>query len=388
LDVTKQQFQLELSDRQVNLQNQLTASNHLFQIVSTDLNQTFMHGHNVRFDQSKPWAPTIVEPTNKGYYSLPRNVLWVPYTLDASFAGNLGHFCWDFLLPFYTLLVMYGLDNEGNNGIRYKLVLTSTDDECRNTPKCAGLTQKFIPLMGIDDIYSVEHLELTVDDDAEHVDRICSSYGAGGIGMLTDHGSTRHGQGLVDYQNLQNPGRGAHFYAFRNFMLQNLGIDETQISKRARQGVLFSVNSSSNGSRRKSFQKQIAAAHEGLSDHALVSGVELAHLPLRDQVKIIMQLSVFVSTVGGSTATCMFLPRHASLILYFASEEDFVSGSRHKDFPTMMDFDFWNNASYLRVHWLPIGSMDEEFHLKLLVDLIRSELKQTEYFQATESQIL
>ena len=202
--------------------------------------------------------------------------------------------------------------------------------------------------------------------------------------MLTDHGSTRHGQNLDDYQQVQNSGRGAHFYAFRNFLIRNLGIDESAFAKRSRHGVLFSVNSSSSLPRRKSFANQIAAAKNGLGDSAFVSGVEFARFPLGDQVQAMLQASVLVSTTGGSAAMAMFLPRHSSLILYFSSDESFVGRSRKKDFPTMMDFDFWNNAAYLRVHWLPTGSMDEDFHLSFLVDLIRSELAQTDRFRLDE----
>lgn len=376
LDVGQEQFQLVLSEKQQTLQESLKINNDDFRVVAVDLNQTLMEGRNVRFTQNEPWAPSVIKSNGEGYFSLPSDVLWVPYTLDASFAGNLGHFCWDFLLPFYTLLVMYGYDDDRVQ--KKRLVLTSLDDECRTSPKCGGLVRKFMPMMGITEIYSVAHLQINEDGSPNSVERICAPHGVAGMGMLTDHGSTRHGQTLDDYQRVQNAGRGVHFFAFRNFLIRNLGIDESTIAKRSRHGVLFSVNSSTSLSRRKSFAKQIAATRGGLNDVAFVSGVEFARFPLRDQIQAILQSSVLVSTAGGSTATAMFLPRHASLILYFSSDESFVGRSRKKDFPTMMDFDYWNNAAYLRVHWLPTGSMDEDFHLEFLVDLIRSELEQTE----------
>jgi hypothetical protein len=40
----------------------------------------------------------------------------------------------------------------------------------------------------------------------------------------------------------------------------------------------------------------------------------------------------------------------------------------------MMDFDFWNNAAYVRVHWLPTGSMDGALGVQTLVRLIQNEL--------------
>ena len=379
LDIQHRQFQLSLSKDQEQLQRYIEEVDDGFSVISINLNQTLMEGRNVRFTQNEPWAPTVVSSGDSGYFSLPSDMFWIPYTLDASFAANLGHFCWDFLLPFFTLLSMYGYD--GMDGRANKtLLLTSLDDKCRNTPKCAGLVKKFLPLVGSTEIYTTDNLNIKGVGNPDSVSRVCSPYGAAGIGMLTDHGSTRHGQTLDDYQRVQNPGRGAHFYAFRNFMLRNIGIDDSTLSKRSRHGVLFSVNSSTSLPRRKTFAKQITAAQNSLADISFVSGVEFARFPLRDQLLAITQASVLVSTTGGSTASAMFLPRHASLILYFSSDESFVRRSRKEDFPTMMDFDFWNNASYLRVHWLPTGSMDEDFHLKFLVDLIRSELEQTERF--------
>eukprot|EP00977_Amphora_coffeiformis_P018468 scaffold6506_cov171-Amphora_coffeaeformis.AAC.16 len=379
LDVPQQQLQLTMAEQQNALQESLEASNDGFRDVATDLNQTIMEGRNVRFTQNTPWAPSVVPSSkdNTGFYSLPPDVLWVPYTLESAVAANLGHLCWDFFLPFFTLLAMYGHDQNK------RLVLTSLDDGCRRDPKCGGLVRKFIPLMGVEKIYSLNN----VGTQGGTAERICARHAAAGIGMLTDHGSTRHGQTLDDYQRVQNAGRGAHFYAFRNFMLRNLGIDEGLFPKRDRHGVLFSVNSSTSLSRRKSFEKQIAAAHIGLDNKAVVGGVEFARFPLHDQVQAILKASVLVSAAGGSTATAMFLPRHSSLILFFETDgATFVGRSRKKDFPPMLDFDFWNNASYLRVHWLPTGSMDEPFHLEFLVDLIRSELAQTESFRMLDEQ--
>jgi hypothetical protein len=377
LDVQQREFQLVKSELQSSLQQSLRDVNDGFRVVASDLNQSLMEGRNVRFVQTVPWAPSVVDTPLRGYFALPPDILWIPYTLDASFAGNPGHLLWDFMLPFFTLGAMYGNEKK-------RLLLTSLDDECRTTPKCDGLVKKFFPLLRVSEIYSMDELQIqqpSPNQVESSVKYVCARHGAAGMGMLTEHGSTRHGQNVDDYQLVQNSGRGGHFYAFRSFMIRNMGIDEQVFTNRPRHGVLFSINSSTSLPRRKSFTKQIGAAREGLGKDAFVSGVEFARFPLKDQLEAMLQTSVYVSTVGGSTATAMFLPRHASLILYFSSDESFVGRSRKKDMPTMMDFDFWNNAAYMRVHWLPTGTMDEDFHVEFLVDLIRSELAQTERFR-------
>jgi hypothetical protein len=53
---------------------------------------------------------------------------------------------------------------------------------------------------------------------------VCARYGVAGIGALTDHGSKQHGELATDYHYAQNTGRGPLFFAFRAYILNNLGL--------------------------------------------------------------------------------------------------------------------------------------------------------------------
>jgi hypothetical protein len=73
--------------------------------------------------------------------------------------------------------------------------------------------------------------------------------------------------------------------------------------------------------------------------------------------------------------TAFFLPRGSSLIFYYAENSGFnfdkfaLTGG-----PAILDWDLFNNVGYLRVHWLPIGSMNTQEGLQTLVYLIHHEM--------------
>ena len=83
-----------------------------------------------------------------------------------------------------------------------------------------------------------------------------------GIGILTEHGFKRHGKNQDNYRNLHNSGRDGTFYEFRRFVLGNVGIDEEQQYQYDYPHITFSINSSTQMSRREDFAKQIAAGSQ------------------------------------------------------------------------------------------------------------------------------
>ena len=135
----------------------------------------------------------------------------------------------------------------------------------------------------------------------------------------------------------------------------------------------ISVNSSNNPSRRKDFAKQIAAVKQEVPTFS-VGSVQLDALQLNEQLDTLIDAHVFISVIGGSASFAMFLERNSCVILFFNDKDDFVNGygGKKQDMPTMMDFDFWNNAAYLHVHWLPMSTMDTENDITILTQLIQN----------------
>jgi hypothetical protein len=350
-------------------------------VVSTRLDSSVMEGRNIRLHSDDPWFPEIINSTSiNGYYEMDQTVMWIPYTAQKSNAKNPGHLLWDYFLPLYTLRSMYF-------GREQRLFLTSRNGLCSQTEDCRHMVIKFLPLLNVHDMHHAD-LEIPLQSTTRSPllsSVVCSRHGATGMGMLTDHGYTRHGQSRDDYVKVHNAGRGPSFFDFRAFMLRNMNISADygvgglhERTSSTLPQVVFSMNSSSNPTRRTNFSAQIEYTRRDAIENdvakADVYGIEMSKLPLKSQLEVMVQTTVFVSMTGGSTSIATFLPRDSTLILYFDDVSTFVSRSKKKDFPVMMDFDFWNNASYLRVHWLPASSMHTAAGLRALSNLIRSEL--------------
>lgn len=188
---------------------------------------------------------------------------------------------------------------------------------------------------------------------------------------MADHGWNRHGQRIEDYRDVHNVGRGPTFYAFRKFVTKKMGVREQDFQGKPHK-VIFSKFSSKNPSRRVSFEKQIQAVRAAFSDDLVVVEEHvLSELSLSEQVQLATETSVFVSVVGGSACTASFLPRGSSVILFFNDVNEFTGRSPRKDFPSMIDWDWWENASYLQVQWLPMRTMDLDVDLRALTEVIR-----------------
>lgn len=341
--------------------------------ISTEDNddKSVMMGQSIRLGSGDPWFPKKRTTTNESYYSLPPDIVWLPFYAQIPNANNPGHLLWDYFLSLYTLAELF-IDVKGKT-----LLLTNLDIDCVPTnPKdsCYNLTRKFLPLFDGHAFFNADasYLKRTSEYDSSHESNlVCASTGAIGIGMLTDHGVKKHGQLLEDYQNVRNAGRGVAFWRFRNFMLGNLALARSTANQIFT--ITFSINSSKNPSRRRNFSSQIQWL-KSQYPFLRVQAVQLDQLSLREQVEVILSSNIFVSVIGGSAATAMFLERNSCLILYYNDVDDFVKDHRRTTaMPAMLDWDFWNNASYLRVHWLPISSMDQD--LQLFGTLMENEVE-------------
>ena len=74
--------------------------------------------------------------------------------------------------------------------------------------------------------------------------------------------------------------------------------------------------------------------------------------------------------------TATFLPKGATLILYYDDDGgfDFAHDLNFTGDPAILDWDLFNNMAHLRVHWLPLGTMNTKAGYVTLAYLIRHEL--------------
>jgi hypothetical protein len=307
------------------------------------------------------------------------------------------------------LLMRYILDNKvDHQGNLQRGLWASCDMNEEKTKACHKMMNKFIPLMlgyNTSSHWSTIHdfdfqpAAVTTasnnNNSNNKVDLVCARTGLAGIGSLTDHGVSKlHGWEENDYKTTHNHGRGGLVYDFRNFMLSNLGFASPQhesihqwrryTMQQARESaadtshvlpphrIVFSQKSSDIPNRNLEFTQQIAAVQKYIP-HASVEAYIFKDLSLQGQMQVAVQSSVFITLCGGGAVTGMFLPRGASVILYYdargGAENNHLTG-----LPARLDWDLYNAMTHLRVHWLPKNTAKDAVDQMSLVLLIRHEL--------------
>lgn len=337
------------------------------------------------------WAPETFEESVPRFYQLPDDILLVPFS---SFAGhNVGHLLWDDFYSIFKILQIHGFHDNNKKmrllPIRHVLddahKLYATCDIRRNKRlQCMANFVKFLPLLNV----SPEHFSTNKRANFSSTSwpksqLVCSKHGMAGLGMWTDHGKRDHGWERQDAGELvipHNLGKGSLFWDFRTFILNNLQMQEqptTALSRYSIPRISFSILSSRDWDRRVDLSRQIDALKQTLpQSSARIESFALWNMTLPEQLQTALDSNIFVSTCGGASITATFLPRGASLILFYNETGglDFETFSSNGA-PARLDWDLLNNAAHLRVHWLPMGSMNSADDLQLFVKLIQHELK-------------
>lgn len=339
--------------------------------------KTLQHGFFGTVNAEPPWFPYIKPPPPGGYYELPSNIVWVPIRTQNVHIFNPGHLIWDYYLPIFTLLSMFGLEDSKVPLVVDINPFCSQLKDKRNG--CFKRMTKFLALLGTAPGTIASRLQhnTSFSFNASHSEIICVRHAAAGTGMLNDHGRNKHGSLAADYTAMRNVGRGPEFYRFRNFMLRNMGIDETSVLTSPFQ-IVLSLNSSSNPTRMYSFEAQIAKLQQSFEPaDVVVRPLVLADLPLKQQLQVVTETVVYISVMGGSAVFASFLPRGSTVVLFFNDAHDWVIDEETRDpiLPVKMDWDFFNNAAYLRVHWFPVSTMNTEADMKVLVSTIRNDIE-------------
>jgi hypothetical protein len=328
----------------------------------TDFNQGI---HKVR------WFPKILDKPPSQYYVLPDSVVLVPFHSFA--AHNVGHLLWDDFYAIYLLLGSFGFLASEKLLLRVDtlpLLYGTCEMRRKKAQRCAMNFEKFLPLMGVDPstFSTAKHVQHAPNTPT----MVCAKKAVAGLGMLTDHGLKDHGWNPSSETTVHNVGKGALFYQFRNYMLHNLGLPLVPQNNPFR--IILSAHSSGETDRDMDFQSQYNTLKRAFPT-ADVQLVELAKLTPTDQIALVSQTNIFVSTCGGGAMTATFLPRGASLILLYSEHGGFeFSNFSLTGGPAYLDWDLFNNAGHLQVHWLPIGSINTPQGLDSLEYLIRHEM--------------
>jgi hypothetical protein len=368
------------------------------------------------------WFPRILSASDVAtannhiaIYQLPPHVVLVPFHSLA--AHNVGHLLWDDFLPLYTLLQMFGLANDQQHDrvpsqplqhlfLRTvlppgQLLYGTCEMRRKKGKKCAENFHKFLPLLGVDPhtFSTTRDYQLVWNNNrppsstttTTTTTLICAKQGVAGMGMLTDHGRKDHGWdprqdhekdgGPSSLSMVHNVGRGPLLYSFRNYMVHNfLESSSTTTASTVTSSssipftIVISIHSSSDVDRDLGFEAQITVLRQAFPNTA-IHVVQFSNMTLLEQVQLVSKTSLLISTCGGGAMTATFLPRGASVIFYYQESGGFdfahfnLTGGA-----AILDWDLFNNAAYLRVHWLPIGSMNTLAGMESLMYLIRHEM--------------
>lgn len=195
---------------------------------------------------------------------------------------------------------------------------------------------------------------LLLNDEKPKSNMVCAKNGAAGMGALTDHGTRKgHGWEPQDYKIVHNHGRGGQLWRFRNFMMRNLGVPVTDAPPPIKPlKIIFSENSSKASYRNFDWKKQIAGLNAAnLDPDVVIETYQFDKYSLKEQVEIIGEAAIFVTAGGGGAVTATFLPRGASLIIFYGADTG-LSNGRRSGTPARLDYDYFNNMAYVRAHWV------------------------------------
>jgi hypothetical protein len=120
------------------------------------------------------------------------------------------------------------------------------------------------------------------------------------------------------------------------------------------------------------FARQIEIVKQRFPN-AIVENYTMKELSLRQQLDVTCRTAIYISLCGGGAVTAMFLPKGASVILYYA-EDGGTSNGRMNYKPALLDWDLFNAMSHLRVHWLPRNTLKTQYDEDALVMLIQHEI--------------
>lgn len=318
------------------------------------------------------YFPSIMTTPPSKFYTLPEKTIMIPFHSTAGW--DPFHLLWDDFVSVFNLMYIFQLQDYDPLLLRHQFrddALPGSCDDHTKQADCEMMLRKYMPLlMGPPTILTSQlDAKLQVNSNLEpESNLVCAKHGLIGTGALTDHGTHKTNDWNKGHEGIaHNHGRGDLFWKFRAFCLANLGLGNS-VKAQAPYKVLFAISSSTDAPHNLNYD-----ALKGMLEHNLdfkISTIESfiwKKLPLLDQVRMAKAASVFIAFSFEEAAAATFLPRGATLILMY--DETKPNGGL-----ALQNWDLFNNLSYLRVHWFPIGTIgtaeDSQTLLRVVMDAL------------------
>ncbi len=325
---------------------------------------------------SNLFHPRIVSEASErpsSYYLL--NVTMIPFFRYYIGYRNPGHHLWQDLVSLYTLIDAFDKEDADILLVPLRQKISKAFYRAGNADMMNKWGSKLMGIVDFDKYnpfwedgefdFRMAGQPTSLESLSSRI--VCAQNGLSGLGQFSHH-ETHHHNGthfrekrriidreLVPAQN----GKGGFFRRFRRFLMKKAGVPDDQVGPKTYSKVLFSQNSSGRGKRaNNTFQMQmeyLQSSFEG--DQIRIEGASLATLSIEEQIRQLSQTDIFLSATGGGTASAIFLPPGAHLILFY--DEWFL------------DWDYWNNIADIHVHWIPIEDMESSAKLPDLKLLIK-----------------
>jgi hypothetical protein len=376
------------------------------------------------------WSPNVItdRPPPDKFYTLEEGVVLLPFfSLQGWDAKSL---LWDDFLAMYNLLNIFQFDDIDQYQpllMRYATAIgASYPNSCESSQawyeECQVKLKKFISMMmnsnsKRDDNPTRTNTQseklLTTQKDAvltfsdsknkDHLqtDIVCAKDGVAGLGPLADHGaneSPSSGQKHSHHYILapgkaHNYGRGGLLWKFRRFCLHNLGLLSSETSIRhhdrsdakSRQIIVspsvVQLQAWLDPQRFLNFWHQDGSRSQ---QNVEIRQVDFSDIDLKESIRSIVDASVFITDCDDHNASvmAMFLSKGSTAMIYCQDSND---GEGNNDIEERRDF--FNNLSYVHVHWMPkstsqrnggediVNDHDQSGDRQLFVEIVRHELQ-------------
>lgn len=373
------------------------------------------------------WNPVVhindsSPPSNFAKIANPENPLFLLYHPFYSF--NFGHFIWDDLLGLFSMMDMFSMNDIGGRGGDDNLLSQQSKEKqiiplmvefagqdsyhrCQAQLKrinmygrwdqCTKMYQKMFPpllriethstgdilrtntwLRGMDNVgywSSVKSARNTSTNNEEEKDwnkmipnmsHVLIPTALAGMGRLGQMSCTAD----------CTIGRASQLASFRDFLMRNVFWKdyETMVKHHDPAGyITFSLPFGSSRPTAVTFFEDIIPVAKQLYGHDKVKVVNFTNMTVRDQALLAMDTAVLFSYHGGGSATSVFLPKHASILLHSTvgkcsdkMDRGYVWCDRGRNH---FDSVFYTSDSYIRTVWVNPEDRGNVSRLRTLLEL-------------------
>lgn len=281
---------------------------------------------------------------------------------------NFGHVLTDVLMPLYFLQRSFADEADRNitlfefsprrpMGNNCKWMLRKKEWKTRATQHCGPLRKQLFPTFSLNEV-------LPFDENATLVQNMpfCFKDVELGTGMLSDDClEGTHGRKPSKY-SLCNHGKQAVFWEFRKFLIEGLGVKDN-IPNRP---VITIWNG--NPKRRVTGLEACVEAIRAELPQVHVQIVSLETMSFAEQVKVMVNTTVHVTTPGGGSFVSIFLPRGATAIRLFSMEY-------------LLEHHFFPYLGYIHVEHVDVTANRHVVEPTILLPLVQDALNRFELFK-------